>query len=139
MRRTLAAAVAVASLVLAACGGGGGPSDEDQVRSAVRDYFHAFAAGDADTTCRLLATEARAELERAAHAKNCVTAIKQAAQRPEIQKYTKALRDVKILKVTVAGSDATAKVKAIGQTATVPLHKEDGGWRISGITGAGNS
>jgi ketosteroid isomerase-like protein len=142
MRRTLlaAAAVAAATLLFSACGGsGGGDSEDAKVAAVVRDYFKAFAAGDGKQACEQLGAETRVKLEKETGAKDCAAAIGAAAKEPDVKRFTKELGDVKVLEVEVDGSNATAKVRAIGQTTTVPLQKEDGDWRITGAAGAGGS
>jgi predicted lipid-binding transport protein (Tim44 family) len=133
MRRTLpAACAAAAALALAGCGGGGSKSDEDAVRTTVSDYFSAFADGDGAAACNKLDFDTQAEIATAAKVTTCSQALEAAAARPEVKQYLDDVRDVDVVNVEVNGSEATAKVKAIGQTTTMTLHKIQGEWRIEG-------
>jgi hypothetical protein len=140
MRRTPSAAlVAAAALALAGCGGSDSPSDEAAIKTTVRVYFTAFANGDGAKACEQLDAETRSEIAGAAKTKDCATALENAAKREELKPYLEGFRNVDIVDVTIAGNDGSAKVKAIGQTTTIPLHKIDGIWQIQGTDGAPGS
>ncbi|MEA2449515.1 MAG: hypothetical protein QOG63_1447 [Thermoleophilaceae bacterium] len=140
MRRTPSAAiVAAAALALAGCGGADAPSDEAAIKTVVHDYFIAFADGDGTKACDQLGADTRTKIEQGARGKDCATALEDAAKRPQIKPYLTGFRKVEILKVTVAGRDASAKVKAIGAITTMPLRKEIDGWKIEGTKGAPGS
>jgi hypothetical protein len=133
MRRTLLAGIAVAAaLALAGCGGDGGSDEEAAVEEVVRTYFTAFADGDGAKACGQLATQAQVRLVEGARANDCAEAMEAAARQPEVKPYVERFRDVEVLEVTIAGREATAKVRAIGQETTIPLAKESGTWKISG-------
>jgi hypothetical protein len=133
MRRTPpAAALAAVALALAGCGDRGSPSDESAIKTTVRDYFRAFADHDGAKACSELSGETQTKIAEAAKADNCAAGLDTAAKRPEIARYLDDFRHVEILEVNVAGTDASAKVKAIGETTTIPLTKEGGSWKIQG-------
>ena len=131
MRRTLPAVVAAAALALSACGGGDSPSDEQKIRTAVREYFSAFSEGDGAKACAYLTTETRARIVEAAKTDDCADAMKAAAERPDVKPYVERFRDVEVLDVKIAGAEASAKVRAIGQETTVPLEKEEDDWKLT--------
>jgi hypothetical protein len=140
MRRTLPAALAAAAaLALAGCGGSDSPSDEAAIKSVVRTYFTAFADGDGSKACDQLSIDTRGQIADAAKPKTCAAALTDASRRPEMKQYLDGFRKVEVEEVTVAGNDASAKVKAIGQTTTLPLIKVSGDWRINGTDGAPGS
>jgi hypothetical protein len=137
MRRTLPAALAAAAaLALAGCGGSGAPSDEAAIKTTVRTYFTAFADGNGSEACDQLSVDTRAQIADAAKPKTCAAALTDASRRPEVKQYLDGFRKVEVEEVNVAGNDASVKVKAIGQTTTMPLIKVSGDWKINGTDGA---
>ena len=62
-RRPLTAGLCV--VALAGCGGGdgGGGSDSDQIKSAIKGAYGAFADGDAEKFCSYLTSDYRADFE----------------------------------------------------------------------------
>ena len=133
MRRTPPAALAAAAaLALAGCGGSDSPSDEAAIKSVVRTYFTAFADGNGSEACDQLSVDTRGQIADAAKPKTCAAALTDASKRPEVKQYLDDFRKVEVEEVTVAGNDASAKVKAIGETTTVPFIKVGGDWKING-------
>jgi hypothetical protein len=126
----IAATVVAVALTLAGCGGSDPTSDEQVIEDTVKTYFTAFADGDGQRACDQLSSSVQGQIEKATKAKDCATALEAAAQQPEFKQYVDELRDVEVLKVTVADRDATAKIKAIGQTTTMPLRKDGDTWKI---------
>ena len=132
MRRLpLAGLLAAAALALAACGGEE-TTEEEAVEGVVRTYFTAFADGDGAKACGQLTTDAQLKLVEGARATDCPEAMQAAADQPAVKPYVERFRDAEVLEVTVAGTQATAKVEAIGEETTIPLVKQDGAWKIEG-------
>lgn len=134
MPRAPTAALIAAALLVAGCGGSG-PGDKEKIETTVRDYFTAFSDSDPAKACDQLVPEARDALAKAARVKDCPAALARALQRPDVKRYGPALRNVKVLSVEISGDTATAKVRAIGSTTSVPLRKEGGAWKIEGKVG----
>src|SRR4051812_5034147 len=131
MRRALAAIVV---LSIAGCGG---QSDKEKIETTVRDYFTAFANSDFDKACNELASQTREELVKAARAKDCPAALQRGAQRAEIKRFQSRLKDARVVSVDIKDKTATAKVRALGATTSLPLVKEGDGWRVQGQVGEG--
>jgi ketosteroid isomerase-like protein len=127
-RATATTAALSAALVVAGCGGG--PSANDQITSAVTDYYKAFAAGDGAKACDQLTNEAKQQLQTSTRASSCPVAIARAKSRPDIKRYTARFKDAKVAGVSRSGDTATARVRALGVTAAVPLRKEGDAWKI---------
>ena len=127
------AATAIVALAVAGCGGG--PSDKEKVETTIRDYFTAFADSDFGKACGELADETRAELTKAARAKDCSAALARGAQQADVKRFATKLRDVRIVSVDVEDHTATAKVRAIGATTTLPLTKEGDEWKVRAAVG----
>jgi len=127
MRRPVATLVLLA-LGVAGCGGSS-KSDEDAIRSTIRTYFTAFADGDGAKACDQLGSEVRGKIEQATK-KDCPAALEAAGRQPEIKRYIGQIRHVTVDEVDITGSNASAKVRALGQTTTMPLHKVGGAWKI---------
>jgi hypothetical protein len=127
------AATAIVALAVAGCGGG--PSDKEKVETTVRDYFTAFADSDFDKACGELAEQTRAQLTKAARAKDCTAALARGAQRADVKRFATKLRDVRVVSVDIKDKAATAKVRAIGATTTLPLTKEGDEWKVQGAVG----
>jgi hypothetical protein len=134
MRRLSTPAVAVAALAVAGCGGA---SDKEKVETTVRDYFTAFAESDFDKACGELAAPTRDDLVKAAHAKDCSTALARGAARADIKRFQKKLRDVRVESVDIKDKTATAKVRALGTTTSLPLSKEGDEWKVEATVGEG--
>jgi hypothetical protein len=132
MRRTVIAALAVA-IALSGCGGGA--SDKDKIEATVHGYFTAFADGDYAKACGELAEQTREDLVKAARVKNCSDALQHGAERAEIKQFRTKLRDAEVQSVEVHDKTASAKVRALGSTTTVPLVKEGDGWKVQGPAG----
>jgi hypothetical protein len=52
-----------------------------------------------------------------------------------VKRYRTKLRDARVLSVDINGATATAKVRAIGATTTLPLVKEGDLWKVRGQAG----
>jgi len=133
----LIAGIAVAALALADVGPFEDPVTEEQrVEDAVESFFAAAAAGDGETFCGLLTTDARRALEVST------------AQRLQTDETPKCARIVELLEAAFAGSGidvryvsvsgirarVEARYKIPGHAAqprTVLLLEENGEWRIS--------
>ena len=120
----------LAIVVAVALAGCGGKSDEEKIRTAIRAYFSAFAAGNGQKACDQLAAATRDEFTLRSKAPGCPAAIEQAARRPDVKPYAKRLGKVSIQSVEVHGKTATAQVNAIGASTEVPLVKEGDRWKI---------
>jgi putative lumazine-binding protein len=131
MKRALAAFVALA---VAGCGGGG-KSDKQKIESTVRDYFSAFSDGDYGKACNALASQTREDLAKAARVKDCATALSRGATKADVKQFSKQLKNVEVQSVEIHGKTATAKVRALGSTTSVPLSKEGSDWKVQGPAG----
>jgi hypothetical protein len=136
MRRLGTLAVAVAALAVAGCGG---PSDKEKVETTVRDYFTAFADSDFDKACDKLAAPTRDDLVKAAHAKDCPAALARGAARADVKRFKTKLRDARVLSVDIKDKTATAKVRALGTTTSLPLAKEGDAWKVQATVGEGEA
>jgi hypothetical protein len=136
MKRALTLVLLV-PVVLGAAGCGGGKSDKEMIESTVRDYFTAFADSDYAKACDNLAAPTREELTKAARVKDCSTALERGAARAGVRRFRAQLRDARVVSVTVTDKTATAKVRAIGATTSLPLVKEGSSWKLEGQAGAG--
>lgn len=140
----LAAAAAAAILVAwpgAACGGGGS-AEREQIETAVRDLQRAFASEDSERVCALLSRDARKHVESMGHdppgqpSGPCdfdVYMFYEGVQKARDWKKRTArgIRDV-----DVNGARATATIEfEDGQTASLPLVRERGAWRIDALYG----
>lgn len=133
-------AVVACAIGLAASGGcddGGsaasGSSDQGAVRAAVLAVSDAFAAGDGNAACGLLARGAReqfAALARSASAKppSCAAGVELYL---EAGQATEDLQP-RIDRIEVDGVRATVvAVNDDGVTQRATLHKRDGAWRLT--------
>jgi predicted protein tyrosine phosphatase len=132
MRRPGTLAVAVAALAVAGCGG---QSDKEKVETTVRDYFTAFADSDFDKACDNLAETTREDLVKAARVKDCSTALARGAARADVKRFKTKLRDARVVSVDIKDKTATAKVKALGATTSLPLAKEGDEWKVQATVG----
>jgi predicted protein tyrosine phosphatase len=126
------ACAAIVVLVIAGCGG---QSDKEKVETTVRDYFTAFADSDFDKACSELAAQTQADLVKAARAKDCPAALQRGAQRAEVKRYQSKLKEARVLSVDIKDKSATAKVRALGATTSLPLTKEGDSWKVQGQIG----
>ena len=122
----------MAVLLIAGCGG---PSDKEKIETTVRDYFTAFADSDFSKACDQLAEGTRDDLVKSARAKDCPTALQRGAQRAEVKRFQSRLKDARVVSVDVTDKTATAKVRALGATTTLPLTKEGDSWKVQGQAG----
>src|SRR3954464_1422393 len=121
MRRQGTLAVAVAALAVAGCGG---ESDKEKVETTVRDYFTAFADSNFEMACDKLAQPTKEDLVKAAHAKDCSSALARGAARADVKRFKTKRRDVRVESVDIKDKTATAKVRALGASTSLPLAKE---------------
>jgi|tagenome__1003787_1003787.scaffolds.fasta_scaffold20795464_1 ketosteroid isomerase-like protein len=133
MKRALGA-LAVIAVVISGCGGGG-QSDKQKIESTVHDYFAAFSDGDYAKACDALAERTREDLTKAARVKDCATALGRGAAKADVKQFAQQLKNVQVESVDVHQSTATAKVKALGSTTSVPLTKEGSDWKVQGPAG----
>jgi predicted protein tyrosine phosphatase len=136
MRRLGTLAVAVAALALSGCSG---ESDKEKVETTVRDYFTAFADSDFDKACDNLAETTREDLVKAARVKDCSTALARGAARADVKRFKTKLRDARVVSVDIKDKTATAKVKALGATTSLPLAKEGDEWKVQATVGEGEA
>jgi hypothetical protein len=129
VRRATIASLA-AAVALAGCGGG--PSDKEKIETTVRDYFTAFADQDYAKACDKLSKQTREDLVKAARVKDCTAALVRGAERAQVKRFRVQLKDVRVLSVDIKDKTATAKVRAIGATTTLPLVKEGDAWKVQG-------
>jgi hypothetical protein len=120
--------------LIAGCGSSG-PSDKDKIKTTIKTYYGAFAKGDGETACDQLAKSTQEDFSKASGGKPCPKALELAAQQPKVSPFVKALGNPTVTAVKVNGSSATARVRAIGATTTVPLVKEGNAWKIQGALG----
>ena len=129
MKRAL---LAILVLSLAGCGG---PSDKEKVQTTVRDYFTAFADSNFDKACSELADQTKEELVKAARVKDCPSALRRGAQRADVKQFQARLRDAKVLSVDIKDKTATARIRALGATTTLPLSKQGDAWKVEAQVG----
>ena len=142
LRRRLAAllliaGIAVGALALADVGPFEDPvPEEEHVAAAVERFFGAAAAGDVETFCRMLTTEARKTLRvntaqqlQTDDPPNCEELL--TVLKPVFAESTIDVRSVSI-SGTKARVEARYKLKrGPAQPRTVLLSRQQGGWRIS--------
>jgi uncharacterized protein YaaW (UPF0174 family) len=128
------AGVIAAAIAIAGCGGGG-QSDQQKIESTVHDYFTAFSTGDYAKACNALTATTRDDLAKAAHVKDCPTALARGAAKADVKQFAQQLKNVQVESVAVHGKTATAKVKALGSTTSVPMTKEGSDWKVQGPAG----
>ena len=133
MKRALGA-LAVIAVVVSGCGGGG-ESDKQKIESTVHDYFTAFSVGDYAKACSALAQTTQDDLAKAARVKDCPTALARGAAKADVKQFAQQLKNVQVTSVQVKGKTATARVKALGSTTSVPLTKEGSNWKVQGPAG----
>ena len=125
----------VASAALASCGDGQDETSRaattsDDAETVVRQYFAAFARGDADAACALMTKVAQRgtqQLPPGERADSCEGATKE-LRRDAIVVSRPQVRDLRI-----SGDTATARVtsKDPPYDSAVLLRRDDGGWRIA--------
>ncbi|MEX1141496.1 MAG: nuclear transport factor 2 family protein [Thermoleophilaceae bacterium] len=139
-RRRAAAVVAVAALAL--CGGGcsdAGGDPEAEIRAALETVRTAFAAGDLDTVCALLARSAVREVGSIGHSSptDCWADASTLADRMASVRV-RAAEPPRIAAVQVAGDRATAiTVMGRGSKTRVRLARENGRWKLATLFGSG--
>jgi hypothetical protein len=128
----------LALLVLAACAAAGcgategselrDASDEDQIRSLVKAYNHAFARGEVAAACDLMTEEARALAAGAAT--GCEAEFERARGLIDAAGLRK-LANVEILSVERRGFGAEVETS---DGLTTPVTKRGDEWRVSGLS-----
>ena len=133
MRIVLAATLLCTAVALPACGGGSdGPSDEDQIRSSVKDYANALSGEKPERLCDVLITKSLLSESGDKRKKD----LDRCRSRARKQDFSGAPKPgaVKVTAVKVDGQKATAKVTAgpsgQSQSSSVPFRKVEGKWRI---------
>ena len=126
---------ALAAIVVLAIAGCGGESDKEKIETSVRDYFTAFADSDFDKACDELASQTREDLVKAARVKDCPAALQRGAAQAQVKRFQSKLKQARVLSVDIKDKTATAKVRAIGATTSLPLTKEGDTWKIQGPVG----
>lgn len=134
--RAAVAAGLVAAAAASGCGGGSADSEREQVRSAVRTFFRAIAAGDGSQACAAMTAAARRQftendVRQGRPGGTCTQVV-------ERNSRTFAGRDLDRI-----GREAAAKIAIRGDAATATttsgrrlgLTKVDGRWRLSDLTG----
>ena len=132
--RALGAAL-VASAALASCGGGqdetsGAATTSDDAKVVVRQYFAAFARGEADLACELMTEVAQRgtqQLPPGERADSCEAATK------ELRRDALVVPRPQVRDLRVSGDTATARVTSEDPPydSAVLLRRVDGGWRIA--------
>jgi len=140
--KTFAAALA-AAVLLASCGGSDDESAQHQeIETTVRNLQRAFVAENVDRVCRLLSADARKHVEGIGHDLggqpsgpcyfDLYTFIEGVQKSPAWRKRTAR----QITDIVVAGNAAKATVQfEDGQTASLPLVREDGKWKVDALYG----
>jgi hypothetical protein len=121
-----------AVMPLSGCfGGGDDKSDRDQIDQVMSDLQSASRDGDGSRICQEIFTPKLAALiSRSAKSGSCATEVKSKLFSPN------ATIDVKDIEVG-GDSTATATVKeANGNVSKVSLVKQDGEWRVRGVSAA---
>ena len=122
----------VASAVLISCGDGQEETSatSDDAGTVVRQYFAAFARGDADAACALMTEVAQRgtqQLPAGERADSCETATK------ELRRDAIVVPRPQVGDLRVSGDTATARVtsKDPPYDGGVLLRRDAGGWRIA--------
>jgi len=122
-------AVAVAALALGGCG----KSDDEQIRSAVRDLRAALEKKDAERACGLLGPNAEAQyvaiLSSVSRARGCAELVRQSDTDDE--DVASARRQVANAKITVRGD--MAMLAGSGDEGPIGLRKIDGDWQVDDL------
>lgn len=127
-----AAAAAMAAVALAGCGGS---DSQAQVKATVTTYLQALAHYDGAGACAKLSKTARAPFDRFGRGQTCASLMTAEARQQIVGTAKQRLEAAKVLKVTVAGRNATATVSVPGRQSTISLVDEHGGWRIENAAG----
>ena len=125
----------VASAALASCGDGQDETSataagSDDAETVVRQYFAAFARGDARTACGLMTEVAQRgiqQLPEGERAHSCEQATTQ------LERDTLVVARPRVRDVRVSGRTATARVTSKDPPfdSGVILRRDDGGWKIA--------
>ncbi len=126
-RRAFGHWAVIATLVLGVAGCGG--SDEDDIKTTVKDFFGALADRDGDKACDLLVKAAKTGAAGA----NCAQTVTRAATQAVPENRREAARKIEVHKVQINGDNATASAKGPRGERTLALKKEDGEWRLASL------
>ncbi len=137
MRRALTLlAIATTGLAASACGGDDKGGDEDQVRSATKEFVTGLAAGNGRRTCAQMTTAARKEVVDTVTAAypdpelaDCEPAIEALSEDIESERK-QAMLNPRFAKVEIVGDSAEVTVK--GVTGKTKLSRVDGDWQVAG-------
>ena len=113
--------VLVAALALAGCS----DPESDEVRSVVRQYLQAYAAGDAAKVCSLLTPEARGATAEG----GCEAQVQRSIDRLDARERER-LRTLRAGDVAIAGDRADVKLDRQAGGERGELRKVDGRWLI---------
>ena len=127
LRRVLGHGAVIATLVLGAASCG--ESDEDKVKTTVKDFFGALADRDGRKACDLLVKAA----STGAAGANCARSVTQIATQAVPENRREAARKIEVRKVEIRGDNATASAKGPRGERTLALKKEDGEWRLASL------
>lgn len=140
----MAALAAVAAALAGGCGGDGGGSEEEAIRTTVRDYVGAVTAGDGSAACAALtpagARRLLVDLRRqsdAVRGLTCEEAV--AATGTELSPaQRRAIDRLRVSRVEVDGERATAQLAPDGgdEPTRVALARTRDGWRLDGPASA---
>jgi hypothetical protein len=136
LRRSIPAALAVASCALPAAGCGSS-SQSDHARTVVKDFLSAAAKGDGAKACAQLTADAKKLLESATSA-SCERVIRELGSRTPASQ--RAQVDQIDPKVSIHGSTATATYHGVTdgrQERTITLQQVGGQWKISQLPSSG--
>lgn len=130
----------LAALLLASCGGTS-DGDSDRIEAAVREVQQAFADGNSARVCRLLSKAARKHVTAMGHD------LPGREQPCYIDLYMfsdgvtgtagwrkRTAREVRDIEVGDGRATATVEFED-GQTASLPLVKEEGKWKVDALYG----
>lgn len=112
------------------------PTEEENARAAVEEFFEAAAKGDSKTFCRLLTKDAREALEVNTAQRLETDDVPSCTQILDVLAPAFADSRIEVRFVSVSGTRARVEARykigdAAAQPRTVLLLLEDGEWRVS--------
>jgi hypothetical protein len=124
-------------------GSGGSEDDRSEVADVVLDFHGALRDGDGEQVCSMLAERTQQRIEKTIEAqpqlegRSCAELIELFTKNYPAQ-LKKALGSVDVRQVKIEGDRASVQYKVGRLPAnTMPLEREDGGWRVAAFAGAG--